>query len=219
MKLSNPSPTRALIATITTGASREDVETVEILPGETYETDDYVIASTLVEYGAVGDREEIAAARELWAATNRARNSRTASASASEGKILERQAQTTADVATGTVDPGVSGDLIDNLKGAALTEAVRLANEGGATIDTRGTAAEKREALKAYAAGEGVDEDDDDKFLVDENGDLVLDDEGQPYAVTEVERDEDGEVVYDEDGRPVRLADSTEGDGDDAGQE
>ena len=101
MKVRNPHE-RAIIVTMVDEV--REPRSIEVPAGETHETDDYVVASTLVEYGCVADPVDLQAAREAWADRNRDENSRTASASASEGAILGRQ--TTVDVSTGTVANG-----------------------------------------------------------------------------------------------------------------
>lgn len=172
MHLTNPSADRSIIAPIAG-------EHYEIPAGETVEFDDYVIASTLVEYGAVAVPVELQAAQELWAERNRGINSVTASASSSEGKIIGRM-QATVDVATGTLAPG-------NLKGEQLAAAVAAAVEAGAEIGSRLSADEKREALGVWQAQMGTSTPPGavmgDRFKTDENGDLVLDDDGQPIPV------------------------------------
>jgi hypothetical protein len=173
VNITNPNQDRALIASI-------GGVFYEIPAGESIEVDDYVVASTLVEYGAKAEPAELQAARELWAERNRGLNSRTASASASEGAILGRQ-QATVDVATGTVaSPG------EPLRGAALDAAIKEANASGAGI-TATKAEEKRTALAAWQASRGssspVEQTRSDEFVTDENGNLKLDDEGQPIPV------------------------------------
>lgn len=194
MKLTNPTG-RPIIATMF-GRTRDDYKTLTIDPGDTYETDDYVEASTLVEYGASADPVDLQAAREAHADRNRKVNSRTASASASEGEILERHKQRTVSVADGTVDPA-------DLKGERLDEAVKAANDEGAGISTSGKADEKRDALAAWRARGPAE--DEEEFVKGEDDELEVDDEGQPYALDDVERDEEtGEILRGEDGKPVR---------------
>jgi hypothetical protein len=207
VKVTNPTK-RPIIATIF-GDSRADFETVVVEPEESFETDDYVVASTLIEYGCTANPDEVQAARELWAERNRGINSRVASAAASEGKILGRR-QATVDVATGAVDGG-------ELKGSALAEAVRVANESGAGIPAGGSAADRRAALATWQASRGASSPLEEgggvesEFVLDDSGELLLDDEGQPYPLDAVELDEEtGEPVL-VDGKPV-LKD----DGDDA---
>lgn len=182
MKLTNPYPDRSIMAAITPRPLGPNDRTVydpkhyEIPAGETVEVDDYVVASTLVEYGAKADPSELQAARELWAERNRLENSRTASAAASEGQILGRQ-QATVDVSTGTVDGG--GDL----KGQALAAAVAAANAEGAAIKGS-TVAEKRAQLTAWQLQRGssspLEQTRSSEFVTDDAGNIKLDGEGQP---------------------------------------
>lgn len=194
VKITNPNAGRPLIAAIVDDETGK-TNWHEIPAGESIEVEDYVVASTLVEHGATAVPAELQAARELWAEKNRAKNSKTASASASEGELVKRQA--TASVATGTVEGGDA-----ELKGAALAEAVKLANENGAEIPASLSADEKREALRVFAAREGVTSSPEDEFVV-VDGELVLDDEQQPIPLDSVVVDENGDVVF-EDGKPVR---------------
>lgn len=187
MKVSNPQADRAILACIVDQVTGES-QWHEIPAGETVEVDDYVVASTLVEHGATATRAELEAARELWAERNRAMNSRTASASASEGAIIGRR-QATVDVATGT-----SSTEVDALKGAALDEAVKAANEAGAEI-TAAKAQDKRDALAAWQKSRGSSTPVDDEFVVDEGGELVLDDDGQPIPVVKGDGDPDEQVA------------------------
>jgi len=200
MKVTNPNDDRAILACIVDEPTGEQ-KWYEIPAGESVEHDDYVVASTLVEHGAVAAAADLQAARQLWAEQNRDANSRTASAAASEGEILQRR-QATVDVATGSAT-----GVVEPLAGPALAAAVKLANDSGATISTRATAGEKREALAAWQAQRGSSTPVDGEFLTDDDGELVLDDESQPYRLDELHRDESGALVYGDDGRPV-LADS-----------
>lgn len=187
MKLTNPNQDRSILAHITPRSLEADPTTGavpagewhEIPPGETVEVEDYVVASTLVEYGAVASPDDLQAARELWAERNRLENSRTASATASEGKILARQ-QATVDVATGTVSGG-------ELKGEQLAAAVAAANEAGAEIKASATADEKRAALVEWQRVRGVSSPLErvapDAFQTDEDGNVILDGDGQPIPV------------------------------------
>lgn len=176
MKLTNPNEDRSILASI-------EGLWYEIPAGGSEEYEDYVVASTLVEYGAVAVPAELQAARELWAAGNRQINGRTASASASEGQILGRQ-QATVNPALGTVTSSP-----EPLAGAQLTAAVKLANENGAGISARASAQEKRDALEAWQLGRGsstpVQESHPGEFQTDEAGELVLDGEGQPVPLVQ----------------------------------
>lgn len=183
MKVKNPTG-RPIIATMF-GTNREDQETHVVEAGETVEVDDYVVGATLIEYGCTADPVEIQAARQAWAAGAREVNSRAASASASEGELLRRQA--TVSVADGTVD---------DLKGQALDDAVDAANAEGAEIPKSGKADEKRAALRDWQANRpAVGEPVDAAFLVDGDGELLLDDEGQPYPADEYVLDDEGKPV------------------------
>lgn len=185
MKVHNPHEDRSILACITPSHLEEDPtkpregKWYEIPPGESLDVEDFVVASTLVEYGAKADASELAAARELWAERNRLENSRTASAAASEGKILARQ-QATVDVATGTLSGG-------ELRGDALARAVAQANASGAGIKSSASADEKRSALAVWQHARGssspVEQTRGGEFQTDENGELVLDDEGQPIPL------------------------------------
>lgn len=174
MRVTNPNPGRAIIATLV--PDRGQVRTLEIPAGETVDVEDYVEASTLIEYGATADRDDLDAARDLWAKRNRAENSRTASAAASEAEIVARR-QATVDVSTGGVDGG-------QLAGDRLAEAVRSANEDGAKISTSASADERREAVAAWQAKRGASTPAGDDFEVDDDGNVVLDDEGQPIPAS-----------------------------------
>lgn len=189
MKVHNPSPDRPFFACV--GSDNW----YEIPPGESIDVEDYVTASTLVEHGATADRTELEAARILWAERNRGINSLTASASASEGVIVKRQ-QATIDVATGTT----SAD--GPLAGDALKAAVVQANADGAEIPARASADEKRAALAEWQRKQGASSETTD-FATDANGELFLDDDGQPYPIGSVKVDDDGNVEVDDDGRPV----------------
>ena len=198
MKVRNPHE-RAIIVTMVDEV--REPRSIEVPAGETHETDDYVVASTLVEYGCVADPVDLQAAREAWADRNRDENSRTASASASEGAILGRQ--TTVDVSTGTVANG--GAKVGELKGQALDDAVSRANDAGAGIASGLKADDKRKALVEWEARQ---DDEGGDYLTDESGDLVLDEDEQPILVSAVQHDEAGEPVFDDDGRPVMLEDT-----------
>ena len=204
MKVTNPTD-RAIIAVIVPQGTILDgdaTRTYEIPAGESIDVDGYEDASTLIEHGATADQADVQAARQLWAEANRAANSRTASASASEGEILARR-QATVDVATGGVDrAGAEGALA----GAALSAAVKLANESGANIASSLSAEAKREALAAWQASQGSSTAPAGEYVLDDAGDLVLDDDGEPYRVADVQLDEDGDPVLDDDGRPTRVA-------------
>lgn len=192
MKLTNPNQDRAIMACIDTSepatspgltpTTPDSMEWFEIPAGESTDVEDYGIASTLVEYGAVpDDRAEYDAARASWAERNRTINSRHASAAASEGEILSRQ-QETVDVATGTTSsPGGQVDTSTELKGQALADAVARANDAGAGISSSLSAGEKREALTAWEAQRGASSPlDADEYETDEKGELRLDDDENP---------------------------------------
>lgn len=200
MKVTNPHKDREIIATVALVQNDPDTLTTFVLPaGESEEIEDYAVASTLVEYGAVATAQDLAAARVLWAERNRTINSRTASAAASEGEIIARQ-QVTTDVATGSTD----GGAVAPLKGAELDNAVRQANESGAKIPTSGSADERREALARWQAvqGSSTPPTQTGQYVTTETGDLYLDDDGNPVEVADVQTDANGQVVY-EDGKPV----------------
>lgn len=194
MKVTNPNEDRPILANVFG-------QWYELPAGESVEIEDAAAVTTLVEYGATVDRTEYAAALAVHADAQRGLNSRTASASASEGKILGRQ-QRTVDVATGSVEDGAPAPL----KGKALDAAVREANEAGAEIDTKASADDRRSALAAWQARQGASSTPDvDGYEVDEAGNLILDGEGQPIpAGSEAyERDENGAIVLSDDGSPV----------------
>lgn len=184
MKVTNPNSDRSIIATVVHDQSDTDsLETYEIPPGESMDVEDYVVGSTLVEYGATASRAELDAARELWAEQNRQANSRTASAAASEGQILARQ-QATVDVATGTASSG-SDPTVGELKGDALAAAVAEAKAAGLELAANASADDKRAALTAWQAQRGSSSPvDSDEFEVDANGELKLDADGNPIPVT-----------------------------------
>lgn len=198
MKVTNPNPDRALLACInpTNSDNPADLEWFEIGPGESLDVDNYKVASTLVEYGATAVPAELSAARELWAEQNRTQNSRTASASASEGEIRSRQ-QATVDVSTGTAD-------VAPLKGAGLDAAIREANSRGAGIPAGGSASDRREALARWQATRGTSTslEASGRYVETADGELYLDDEGQPVELAVVETDEAGVAVF-VDGKPV----------------
>jgi hypothetical protein len=202
MELTNPKPI-AILANIKNAEG--NLEWFEIPPGEVITVDDPVVASTLVEYGAKSNPVDVAAAREAHAAVNREINSKAASASASEGQILVRQ-QATVSVEAGAVDGGP-------LKGAELTAAVKAANEAGAEIKSTLSADEKRDALAAWQrTTAGVSSRvNADEFVTDEDGELVLDEDGNPIPV-QAQAGPEATVEYDADGNPVTP--KVDGDGD-----
>lgn len=192
MQVHNPNPDRPLLANVFG-------QWYEIPAAESIEVEDAAVVTSLIEYGATADKLEVEAALAVHGNTNRGINSRTASASASEGEILGRQ-QRTVDVARSTVEGG------GELKGAALEAAVREANAAGAEINVRGTAGERREALAAWQVRQGSSSAPDvEGFEVDAAGNLILDSEGQPIEVGSeaYARDENGAIVLSEDGSPV----------------
>lgn len=168
-------------------------------PGE-FETDNYKVASTLVEYGAQADRVELAAARALWAEGNRADNSRTASAAASEGRILARQQATVS----------VAGVGVDNrpLAGSDLRAAVKLANDGGAGINVKGSVDDQRAGLSAWQARQGSSTplEGTGRYVTDDKGSLILDDDGQPYELASVQQNPDGTAKLGKGGKPVPVS-------------
>lgn len=182
------------------------VEGVEYVlePGESVDVRNAKHATTLVEYGATMDTEAYRAALDVAADSAREENAAVASASASEGKILARQATVdveSGDVTTPPADPGHPDDPsaaeAAKLKGAALEDA--LTQRG---IPSKGTADEKRAAVAEYdeAAASGIFRVGEDGILErDEAGEFVLDDDPNAGYVT----DENGELVLDEDGNPV----------------
>jgi hypothetical protein len=195
MKVTNPYD-RPIIATIVDEHENGKTETFEIPAGESIDEENPAVVGTLIEYGAVADRVDLDAARELWGERNRAINSGHASASASEGDLIARR-QATVDVATGGVDGG-------SLKGNALTAAIKEANDNGAEIASTLTADEKRDALAAWQAGRGSSTPAAVEYVTNDTGELVLDDDGQPFELSAVERDDAGNVVY-VDGAPVLV--------------
>lgn len=191
MKVKNPNEDRPILANIFG-------QWYEVPAGESIDVDDAAVATSLAEYGAQIDPVDLSAAREVHADTNRGINSRTASASASEGKILGRQ-QRTVDVARGGVEGG-------ELKGSALEAAVREANAQGAQI--KGNADEKREGLREWQTRQGASSPvAEDEFLRDSAGELILDADDQPIPTdtTAYVRDENGAIVFGEDGSPVAV--------------
>lgn len=179
MRVTNPTD-RPIIAKVNAGDPNEvdDLKWIEIPAGESIDVENYRAAATLVEYGAVASKDDLDAALAAWAEGNRQQNSRLASASASEGVILGRQ-QATVSVVDGTVLSG------EGLKGADLDRAVRQANEDGANIKASASADEKRDALAAWQATRGASTPPAGdpglaEYETDEDGNLVLDDEGQP---------------------------------------
>lgn len=201
MRVTNPNADRSVLACIEVGATAHNpgnMEWFEVPAGESIEVDDYVVASTLVEHGATASPDDLAAARELWAERNRTINSRTASASSSEGEIVRRR-QATVDVATGTAN-----DIDKPLAGAALAAAVAEANDAGADIKSSLTADQKRDALAAWQVARGSSTPPSDEFETDADDELILDadDNPIPLGAAGFERHEDGTLVVDEDGRP-----------------
>lgn len=197
MKVTNPNADRSILACIVDQSSGKS-QWHEIPPGESVDVDDYVVASTLVEHGATAAKADLAAARELWAEHNRHVNSKIASASASEGKIVQRR-QATVDVATGSTSQ--EGEV---LKGAALDAAVKAAKDAGAEVPSNLSANEKREFLAAWQARRGSSTPVDEEFLVDDDGSVVLDENDQPIPLDTVVLDEDGKATYDGEGNLVR---------------
>lgn len=210
MRVSNPNKDRAIIATIARVQNDPNsLETFEVPPGESIDVDDYAVAATLVEYGAVAAPEDLRAARVLWAERNRTTNSATASASASEGEIVARR-QATVDVATGGTDPGTEGAV---LRGADLDAAVKAAKDAGAEIASGLTADEKRDALARWQATQGSSTPpaETGQYVTDpDSGQLYLDDEGQPVEIADVLVDAQGHAVF-EDGKPVQKLDDAQG--------
>lgn len=203
MRVTNPNTDREIIATV--AVVQDDLDTLEtfVIPAdEGIDVDDYAVASTLVEYGATADPADLAAARALWAERNRSVNSRTASASASEGEILGRQ-QVTTDVATGSTT--ATGGTV--LRGAELDAAVRQANESGASISTSGSADERRAALSEWQAlqGSSTPPEGSGQYVLTATGELYLDAEGAPVDLATVEVDADGNAVLDDDGNPIPV--------------
>lgn len=201
MRVTNPFKDREIIATVATVQNDPDTLTTFVIPAdESIDVDDYAVASTLVEYGAVATPADLAAARTLWAERNRTINSQTASASASEGEIITRQ-QVTSDVATGSTTS--TGGTV--LRGAELDAAVKAANDAGATIPTSGTADDRRAALAEWQAREGSSTPpaQTEQYVTTSTGELYLDDDGNPVPMTDVQVDANGAAVFDDDGKPL----------------
>lgn len=147
-------------------------EWYQIQAGDSIEVEDFNVAMQLVAAGASVDKAEHDAMILGAAKDARAENSKTASASASEGDILDAQRQQTIDPATGavTADPAVvETPEVDasELKGAALEEA--LTTRG---LSTTGTADEKRARVAEHdkAQAELAGQSNPPAPAADENG-------------------------------------------------
>lgn len=192
--LTNPGP-RGRYATI------EGVQYGTDEVGGTVNTDNALHATCLVEAGFVMQPDEYEAALDAATEKARAENSEAASASASEGKILGRQA--TVDVESGVVTGAPAVDA-GKLKGTELADA--LADRGLSA--SLGNADEKRAAVALYDAARSSG-----LYQLDADGRLALDDAGEyvPVESDEFQRDADGELVLDADGAPIPLEPAGDG--------